>query len=105
MVTSKVVSNGGNLPAGWERSDVTGAPRRRCRRRRRQPGPSFTATNAHMAIQLLKVSSNNNGIKLEGAEFVLAGMCMDNNTSHTYTTNEDGLINITEGLMAASATR
>lgn len=94
----EVVSNGGNLPAGWERSDVTGAPGGGA------DGTidnqfSFTATNAHMAIQLLKVSSNNNGIKLEGAEFVLAGMCMDNNTSHTYTTNEDGVIDITEGLM------
>ena len=94
----EVVSNGGNLPAGWERSDVTGAPGGGA------DGTidnqfSFTATNAHMAIQLLKVSSNNNGVKLEGAEFVLTGMCMDNNTSHTYTTNEDGVINITEGLM------
>lgn len=94
----EVVSNGGNLPAGWERSDVTGAPGGGA------DGTvdnrfSFTATNAHMAIQLLKVSSNNSGIKLEGAEFVLTGMCMDNNTSHTYTTNEDGVIDITEGLM------
>ena len=94
----EVVSNGGSLPAGWERSDVTGAPGGGADGKIDNQF-SFTATNAHMAIQLLKVSSNNNGVKLEGAEFVLTGMCMDNNTSHTYTTNEDGVINITEGLM------
>ena len=60
---------------------------------------SFIATNNHLAIELVKVSSNNGDLKLEGAQFRLAGMCMDSNTVHDYTTGEDGTIHIEPGLM------
>ena len=50
---------------------------------------SFMVTNIHEEIDILKVDDE--GDALEGAEFTLTGLCMDKNTSHTYTTNEDGV--------------
>lgn len=58
---------------------------------------SFMVTNIHEEIDILKV--NDDGDALEGAEFTLAGVCMDKNTTHTYTTNEDGYIHVDAGLM------
>lgn len=58
---------------------------------------SFMVTNIHEEIDILKV--NDDGDALEGAEFTLTGLCMDKNTTHTYTTNEDGYIHVDAGLM------
>lgn len=58
---------------------------------------SFMVTNIHEEIDILKV--NDDGDALEGAEFTLTGVCMDKNTTHTYTTNEDGYIHVDAGLM------
>lgn len=58
---------------------------------------SFMVTNIHEEIDILKV--NDDGDALEGAEFTLYGLCMDKNTTHTYTTNEDGYIHVDAGLM------
>lgn len=88
----EVVGGDSALPDGWARLDLD------------EDGQtdnqfSFIATNNHLAIELIKVSSNNGDLKLEGAQFRLAGMCMDNNTVHDYTTGEDGTIHIEPGLM------
>lgn len=88
----EVVGGDSALPDGWARLDLD------------EDGQtdnqfSFIATNNHLAIELVKVSSNNSDLKLEGAQFRLAGMCMDNNTVHDYTTGEDGTIHIEPGLM------
>lgn len=88
----EVVGGDSALPDGWARLDLD------------EDGQtdnqfSFIATNNHLAIELVKVSSNNGDLKLEGAQFRLAGMCMDNNTVHDYTTGEDGTIHIEPGLM------
>lgn len=58
---------------------------------------SFMVTNIHEEIDILKVGDE--GDALEGAEFTLTGLCMDKNTSHTYTTDEDGCIHVDAGLM------
>lgn len=58
---------------------------------------SFMVTNIHEEIDILKVDDD--GDALEGAEFTLTGLCMDNNTSHTYTTDEGGYIHVDAGLM------
>lgn len=58
---------------------------------------SFMVTNIHEEIDILKV--NDDGDALEGAEFTLTGVCMDKNTTHTYTTTEDGYIHVDAGLM------
>ena len=60
---------------------------------------SFMVTNLHEEIELRKVSVDNPDVPVEGAVFTLTGMCMDNNSTHTYTTNEDGVIKIDDGLM------
>lgn len=61
---------------------------------------SFMVTNTHEEIDLRKVSASNPDLPVDGAEFVLTGYCMDNNTSHTYTTDEDGCIHIDAGLIS-----
>lgn len=58
---------------------------------------SFMVTNIHEEIDILKVDDE--GDALEGAEFTLTGLCMDKNTSHTYTTDENGYIHVDAGLM------
>ncbi|WP_308616787.1 SpaA isopeptide-forming pilin-related protein, partial [uncultured Enorma sp.] len=58
---------------------------------------SFMVTNIHEEIDILKVDDE--GDALEGAEFTLTGPCMDKNTSHTYTTDENGYIHVDAGLM------
>ena len=58
---------------------------------------SFMVTNIHEEIDILKVDDE--GDALAGAEFTLTGLCMDKNTSHTYTTDEDGYIHVDAGLM------
>lgn len=58
---------------------------------------SFMVTNIHEEIDILKVGDD--GDALEGAVFTLTGLCMDKNTSHTYTTDEDGYIHVDAGLM------
>ena len=60
---------------------------------------SFMVTNLHEEIELRKVSADNPDVPVEGAVFTLTGMCMDNNSTHTYTTDEDGVIKIDDGLM------
>ena len=60
-------------------------------------GYSFMVTNIHEEIDILKVDDE--GDALAGAEFTLTGLCMDKNTSHTYTTDEDGYIHVDAGLM------
>ena len=76
----EVVGGDASLPAGWARADVD------------DDGQidnqfSFIATNSYMDLELTKVSSST-GNALNGATFTLAGMCMDNNTSHELTTGE-----------------
>ncbi len=88
----EVVGGDDALPQGYKRADVD------------HDGQldnqfSFMATNYHMDIDLKKVSSRDNGITLEGATFILTGHCMDGNSSHTYTTDEHGMIHIGAGLM------
>ena len=58
---------------------------------------SFTVTNIHEEIDILKV--NHKGDPLQGAEFTLTGVCMDENTMHVYTTDKDGYIHVDAGLM------
>lgn len=59
---------------------------------------SFMVTNIHKEIDILKVGDG--GDALAGAEFTLIGLCMDKNTSHTYTTDEGGYIHVDAGLMS-----
>lgn len=87
-----VVGGDKALPEGWERADLDGDGTA-------DDQFSFTATNNHMAIQLVKTSSDNADLRLDGATFRLVGMCMDNNTAHDYTTDENGAIAIDAGLM------
>lgn len=80
-----------DLPEGYARTDVDGTG---------TDAFSFIATNQPMAIKLIKVSSADSSLTLKGATFRLTGKVMfDNDSTHTYTTNEEGEINITEGLM------
>lgn len=98
----EVVGGDSALPTGWARLDIEGATDNDGNAiGDGQPDNqfSFIATNNHLAIELVKVSSNNGNLKLEGAQFRLTGMCMDNNTVHDYTTGEDGAIHIEPGLM------
>ena len=79
------------LPDGYARTDVDGQG---------TEAFSFLATNQPMAIKLTKVSSADGDLLLEGATFRLTGQVMfDNDTTHTYTTDENGNIDITEGLL------
>lgn len=88
----EVVGGDDALPDGWARADIN------------HDGTiddqfSFIATNNHLAIQFAKVSSGNGG-PLEGATFRLNGMCMDNDSSHDFITDKDGMIQIDPGLRA-----
>lgn len=58
---------------------------------------SFTVTNIHEEIDILKVNHKNHA--LQGAEFTLVGPCMDKSTTHVYTTDEKGYIHVDAGLM------
>lgn len=79
------------LPDGYKRTNIDGTG---------TEAFSFVATNEPMAIKLTKTSAAENHLYLEGAEFRLTGQVMnDGNTAHTYTTNKDGIIEITDGLM------
>lgn len=79
------------LPDGYERTNIDGTG---------TEAFSFVATNEPMAIKLTKTSAADKDLCLEGAEFRLTGQVMnDGNTTHTYTTNKDGIIEITDGLM------
>lgn len=79
------------LPDGYERTNIDGAG---------TEAFSFIAANEPMAIKLTKTSAADKDLRLEGAEFRLTGQVMnDGNTTHTYTTNKDGIIEITDGLM------
>lgn len=79
------------LPDGYKRTNIDGTG---------TEAFSFVATNEPMAIKLTKTSAAENHLYLEGAEFRLTGQVMnDGNTVHTYTTNKDGIIEITDGLM------
>lgn len=79
------------LPDGYKRTNIDGAG---------TEAFSFVATNEPMAIKLTKTSAAENHLCLEGAEFRLTGQVMnDGNTTHTYTTDKDGIIEITDGLM------
>ena len=90
----KVVDDQGQeteLPDGYQRTDIDGAD---------TDAFSFIATNQPMAIKLTKVSSVDDGLLLEGATFRLIGKVMfDNDTTHTDTTDENGNIDIMDGLM------
>ena len=81
-----------DLPEGWTRADVD------------NNGQidnlfSFEVTNSPMVIELEKVSSNSEETKLQGAEFLLEGVCMDNESTHTYMTDENGKLKIDAGLI------
>lgn len=83
ILTIKVAENGdlevvGDMPDHWERADLNGDGAA-------DNQFSFMATNFHMDIQLLKISAAD-GTPLNGATFTLTGFCMDNNSTHTYTT-------------------
>lgn len=89
-----VVGGDAALPAGWSRADLNEDGQA-------DDGFSFMAVNSHMAVTLTKVSASNPDIKLDGVTFRLTGQVMnDNDTTHTYVTDADGAIHITEGLMA-----
>ena len=78
---------------GWSRADLD-------RDGQADDAFSFTAVNNHLAVKLTKVSSSNPDLALEGVTFRLTGQVMnDNDTTHTYTTDEDGVISIDDGLM------
>lgn len=80
-----------DLPDGYERTNIDGQG---------TEAFSFLATNQPMAIKLTKVSSADGDLLLKGATFRLTGMVMfDNDTTHTYTTDENGNIDITDGLL------
>lgn len=83
----------GDMPDGWSRTTLPGQT---------QPENqfSFTALNKHLAIELVKVSAEDDATRLEGAEFTLSGPCMDGDSTHVYTTGEDGVIEIDAGLLA-----
>lgn len=81
-----------DLPEGWERADVNGDGQI-------DNQFSFMATNNPMAIELEKTSADSSDAKLQGAVFRLTGHCMDNNSVHTYTTDENGEIGIDAGLL------
>ena len=81
-----------DLPEGWTRADVD------------NNGQidnlfSFEVTNSPMVIELEKVSSNSEETKLQGAEFLLEGSCMDNESTHTYMTDGQGKLKIDDGLI------
>lgn len=79
---------------GWSRTDADGDGQA-------DNAFSFTAVNNHMAVKLVKVSSSNPDLALEGVTFRLTGQVMnDNDTTHPYTTDEDGAIYIDAGLMS-----
>lgn len=89
-----VVGGDAALPAGWSRADLNEDGQA-------DDAFSFMAVNRHMDVELVKVSSSNPDIKLDGVTFRLTGQVMDDNdTTHTYVTDADGAIHITEGLMA-----
>lgn len=80
-----------DLPDGYERTNIDGQG---------TEAFSFLATNQPMAIKLTKVSSADGDLLLKGATFRLIGKVMfDNDTTHTYTTDENGNIDITDGLL------
>ena len=80
-----------DLPDGYERTNIDGQD---------TEAFSFLATNQPMAIKLTKVSSADGDLLLKGATFRLTGKVMfDNDTTHTYTTDENGNIDITDGLL------
>ena len=81
-----------DLPEGWTRADVDNNGQI-------DNQFSFVVTNSPMVIELEKVSSNSEETKLQGAEFLLEGVCMDNESTHTYTTDEDGKLEINAGLI------
>ena len=81
-----------DLPEGYARLDADGTEGA-------DNQFSFIATNNHMAIRLTKVSADDAETTLQGAVFVLTGYCMDNNSTHTYTTDADGVIDINAGLL------
>lgn len=81
-----------DLPEGYARLDADGTEGA-------DNQFSFIATNNHMAIRLTKVSADDAETTLQGAVFVLRGYCMDNNSTHTYTTDADGVIDINAGLL------
>lgn len=104
VLTIKVANNGdlevvGNMPDRWTRADLN-------HDNTADDQFSFMVTNYHMDIQLMKVSAAD-GTPLNGATFTLTGHCMDNNTSHTYTTGDvtsgettnSGIALINAGLM------
>ena len=79
------------LPDGYERTNIDGTG---------TEAFSFVATNEPMTIKLTKTSAADKDLCLEGVEFRLAGQVMnDGNTTHTYTTDKDGIIEIKDGLM------
>lgn len=81
-----------DLPEGWTRADVDNNGQI-------DNQFSFVVTNSPMVIELEKVSSNSEETKLQGAEFLLEGVCMDNESTHTYTTDENGKLKIDAGLI------
>ena len=96
-LTIMVLENGGlevvgDMPTGWKRADID------------NDGQidnqfSFMAINNPMTIEVEKVSSNDANTKLKGAKFSLTGVCMDNESTHTYTTDENGKLKIDAGLI------
>ncbi|HJI80407.1 MAG TPA: SpaA isopeptide-forming pilin-related protein [Eggerthellaceae bacterium] len=96
-LTIKVLENGdleveGDMPTGWKRADID------------NDGQidnqfSFMAINNPMTIEVEKVSSNDANIKLKGAKFSLTGVCMDNESTHTYMTDGQGKLKIDDGLI------
>lgn len=59
---------------------------------------SFTVTNIHEEIDLRKTSADNPDVPVDGAVFTLQGLCMDGETTHTYTTDKSGSAHVDAGL-------
>ena len=76
------------LPEGWSQQTVGSNEY------------AFIATNKHMNIEVTKVSSKD-GTPLEGVEFELSGIqfMTPGNTTRSYTTNADGVIEVDAGLL------
>ena len=87
-----VVGGDDALPERYERADLDGNGAV-------DNAFSFIATNNHMNIDLTKVSADDGTTPLAGVTFRLTGECMDHNSTHTYTTGEDGTLHIDAGLM------
>ena len=96
VVTFTVAADGslevqGDLPEGYEWADLNGDDQS-------DNAFSFMVTDPYVGIDLVKVDAGD-GEPLKGVTFRLQGLCMDNETTHEYTTGEDGKLTIDAHLL------